>query len=1077
MVKRLVRHEQFGEGRIVALNDGSLKVSFFELAGATVEQVFARTAIDQGFLTLVLLAKGRRCQGPRGMCTVFRALPNGDGGCHAYEVAYEDGSTVVCCESELEPVPATTLPTPSLRLATREIDHLLQFRTREVFRSTCAQNLRQGGRLAALLAARVDLHPHQAFVAGTVLDDRRRRYILADEVGLGKTIEAGVVIHDLVTGNPSARVLIICPGTLTQQWFCEIYSKFGGQIFTLLDLHAEASIRWDTIRHVIVSMGQVLQFAAEPLLSAAWDLVVIDECHHLLTAPVLYEFAAELSRRCRSLLLLSAIPAQQREDEYFKLLALLEPEKFDPTSPEAVTAFQNLFESQGPLSRRLQPLIIRMRGMQTGEYTPEDVVRQAKRLLDLPVLARDPQLPKLYEKLVAAGLAPAAVAQQIVDHVADRYRVYRRILRNRRASLLRDSKIDVVTRRRDLCPYSPGDLESNAIDAIDSLLAAAWHESTDQDLVTTLARTMWQSLASSDSALELLRGIARTTPGRLNQKGLAFLSLGPLLGYEEWQDYMDLLQRAAAAILDRRLLASAVAALTLWNESTEQEARYRHLTTILRQWWLRNRSAKLLVFAGHPSLAEEVAVALATELGETVIAAFRADMSREQKEDAASRFRRDPATQVLVSDETGGEGRNFEFADGVVHYDTPWQVSRVEQRIGRLDRIGRTRFRSDVISVVIYPSGTVEEALIRCYDDGLNVYQESVSGIEFSLRQQESQLVSAALSGGTEGLAGVVPCLREVAQNERARDEYDALLDWASFDEDRAQKYLGVRSRPEVERALEANFVEYYKTIAKSKAARPYADERTPEGLWEFELDALRPGILPPETSGTMRGTFRRDVAQLRLDRAFFQVGNPFFDAITRAAQRHPAYRTYAVQCRTAGRPQWAGFEFIFSCEPNLERLHDRTDLTNLAKSFFPTALVHIFLDLEGNEGDSSGLLLVRQSLSRQNKGTAWVNLWKEREASIDALLPRSTWMAVVPELAARAAVIATQRFRQRLSSTDEAKNRMQTAARKFRDQGTPVSIEEADTLDALVASVDEWEVHEEGAGFLALNHSLVRYS
>ena len=412
-----------------------------------------------------------------------------------------------------------------------------------------------------------------------------------------------------------------------------------------------------------------------------------------------------------------------------------------------------------------------------------------------------------------------------------------------------------------------------------------------------------------------------------------------------------------------------------------------------------------------------------------------------------------------------------------MHYDTPWHVSRVEQRIGRLDRIGRTRFRSDVMSVVIYPSGTVEESLIRCYDEGLNVYQESVSGIEFSLRQQESQLVSAALAGGTEGLAAVVPCLREVAQNERARDEYDALLDWASFDEDRAQKYLTVRGRPEVERALEANFVEYYKTVARTKAARPCADERTPDGLWEFELDALRPGILPPETSGTTRGTFRRDVAQLRLDRAFFQVGNPFFDAIARAAQRHPAYRTYAVQGRAPGRPQWAGFEFVFSCEPNFERLHDRTDLTNLAKSYFPTALVHIFLDLEGKEGDSSTLSLLRQSLTRQNKGTAWVNLWKDREAGLDALLPRSTWMAVVPEMAAQAADIATERFRQRLSSVDEAKTRMRVAARRFRDQGTPVSLGEADTLDALVASVDEWKVYEEGAGFLAVNHNLVRYS
>jgi ATP-dependent helicase HepA len=1077
MVNRLVRHEHFGEGRVVAFENGILKIRFFERSGAEAEQVFASTAIGEGLLTPVLLEKGRRCLGPLGPCEVKRALPDRDTGLYAYDVTYDNGATAVCGETELDPVPATAFPTPSSRLAVREIGHLLQFQAREVFRNTCAHNLRQGGRLAALLAARVDLHAHQAFVAGTILDDRRRRYILADEVGLGKTIEAGVVVHDVLTGNPDARVLIICPGTLTQQWFCEIYSKFGGQVFTLLDLHTESSIRWDTIRHVIVSMGQVLQFAAEPLLKATWDLVVIDECHHVLTAPVLYEFATLLSRNCRSLLLLSAIPAQQREDEYFKLLALLEPEKFDPTSPQAVAAFRELFDNQGPLSRRLQPLIIRLRGIQSGDFSPEDVVRQARRLLELPILARDQQLAKLYEKLVAAGPDLPVVTQEIIDYVADRYRVYRRILRNRRASLQRDAKIDVVIRSLDLRPYPPGDLERNAIDAVETLLTAAWREGTEVDLIVALARTIWQSLASSDCALDLLRGIAHTTPGRLNQKVRDFLALGSLLGYEEWQDYMALLQTAGASILDRPLLSSAIDALTLWNDSGEQEARYRHLTTILRQLWRQNSSAKLLVFAGHPNLAEEVAVALAAEFGDAAVASFRADMSREQKEEAASRFRRDSATRVLMSDETGGEGRNFEFADAVVHYDTPWHVSRVEQRIGRLDRIGRTRFRRDVVSVVICPSGTVEEALIRCYDKGLKVYQESISGLEFSLRQQESQLVTAALSGGVEGLNATVPCLAEVARNERARDEYDALLDWASFDEDRAQRFLSVRSRPEVERAMEAAFVEYYQNVAKSKAVRPYADERSPAGLWEFQLDAVRPGILAPEASGTVCGTFRRDVAQLRLDRAFFQVGNPFFDALSRAAHRHPAFRTYAVQCRAAGRQPWAGFEFVFSCEPNLERLHGRTDLTNLILSYFPSTPIHIFLDLEGQEGDGNDLHSLRRSLTRKNKGKTWVNLWKDREIGLDALLSRSSWAATVPELAGKAKELVAERFRHRLSSVEEIKTRWQTAARKLREQSTPVSLAEADTLEALVAAASDWRVTEEAVGFLAVNHNLVRYA
>src|ERR1700733_10208486 len=148
-----------------------------------------------------------------------------------------------------------------------------------------------------------------------------------------------------------------------------------------------------------LNVTQVLQFAAEPLLRNNWDLVVIDECHHLLSTPVLYDFARELSRKARSFLLLSAIPAQQKEEEYFKLLALLEPEKFDPSSAEAVSAFKTLFDAQNSLSRRLQPFIIRTHGMQSGDYTVEDVIRQSGRLLELPILRRDGYLQKLHQLL------------------------------------------------------------------------------------------------------------------------------------------------------------------------------------------------------------------------------------------------------------------------------------------------------------------------------------------------------------------------------------------------------------------------------------------------------------------------------------------------------------------------------------------------------------------------------------------------------------------------------------------------------------------------------------------------------
>ncbi len=92
------------------------------------------------------------------------------------------------------------------------------------------------GGLGALLSSRIALLPHRAYVAGVVLLDRQQRYLLADEVGLGKTVEAGIVIHDLLARQPDARVLILCPGALVQQWLCELYAKFSRRIFRLPEL-------------------------------------------------------------------------------------------------------------------------------------------------------------------------------------------------------------------------------------------------------------------------------------------------------------------------------------------------------------------------------------------------------------------------------------------------------------------------------------------------------------------------------------------------------------------------------------------------------------------------------------------------------------------------------------------------------------------------------------------------------------------------------------------------------------------------------------------------------------------------
>jgi hypothetical protein len=242
-------------------------------------------------------------------------------------------------------------------------------------------------------------------------------------------------------------------------------------------------------------------------------------------------------------------------------------------------------------------------------------------------------------------------------------------------------------------------------------------------------------------------------------------------------------------------------------------------------------------------------------------------------------------------------------------------------------------------------------------------------------------------------------------------------------------------------------------------------------------LEGVKSGVLPPDAGGTVIGTFRRDIAQTRLDRAFLQIGNPFFDAIADAAQHYPNFRTYAVQCRSAASPSWYGFEFVYSSEPNLDALVDRPDLVNFAKSFFSAAPVHIFLDFEGREGESSSLRILRQSLGLHNKGKAWMNLWRDREGALDSLLEKPAWAVLVAELEVTARAIAHTRLGERFSSLHETTTRWATQARQFREKGTPVSLEEAATLEALIKALNDWHVYQECAGFLSVNRELVRFS
>ena len=753
----IVRHETFGLGKIVETSASFLRIRFPQTKS---DYCFSPGALGSTLLH-PQLEVGFTCFTDEGPCRINRCVTDSFFAPREYEVECPDGRVELKTETELLIAENADREIDAAKLlAAREIDSYTVFRAREDFQQVHIKNLRNLGMHRALLSSRIDLHPHQVSVALTILGDTRKRYILADEVGLGKTIEAGIVIHELLAARPNARVLIVCPGTLTQQWLCEIYSKFGGRVFTLLDLYPVGEIPWRTMRSAIVSTSRTVGDLGDALLTIAWDLVVIDEAHHLLGMSYLYDFALALSRRTPWILLLSALPAQRREDEFLRLLRLLEPERYEEPNEEDLTRFRQLFDLQREVGRALKLLRLRTEGFRAGEFTTEQLVQQLHRTVAHDCFRDDSKLARLAKMAQDDPMEVERLCEEVATHISNNYRINRRILRNRRQELLDRGELEPVQRKVELHGYDPGPYESEALAAIGRLLNHFWQSRAIDIVKSAFAQTLLQSLASPALAQSFLQRTLASEPASITAKGEDFLGLAHILGYEDSKRYEALLRRSARGLLETELLEDCLGATVAWNRFGERENRVNQLRLLISEMHRLSPNCKLLIFAGFPGLASEIATNLRNVFGSSAITQFTYDLPREAKEDAARQFADNRNVWVMVSDESGGEGRNFQFASSVVHFDHPWHVSRIEQRIGRLDRLERAKFYSDVTSHLIFCKNAVEEALIRCYGDGLGVYKKSISGLEF-------EFVSAIVDMVCSFIKAVVYRLHQAAIRSR----------------------------------------------------------------------------------------------------------------------------------------------------------------------------------------------------------------------------------------------------------------------------------------------------------------------
>ncbi len=533
-------------------------------------------------------------------------------------------------------------------------------------------------KILSLSNSRTKILAHQVESTHIVVSSLNQRFILADEVGLGKTIEAGLVIKEMIYRYNYKRILVACPASLLVQWQLEMEEKFG-EHFELLDrkiLDRERKKNalknpWDNFGKIICSIDFIKNKTfSEELKNTKWDAVIIDEAHRLrrddVTSTMTYNVAEILSDRTKSLLLLTATPFRGKLEELYYLVRLVDKNLFGP--------FQTFY----------------------NQYcTPGTDLSQLKEKLSTVLLRRT--------KKVIGGFTERHARTIRFDLFPEERELY-------------DATTKYVIEEFNRAMAS----ENRAVGFVMTVF---------QKLLDSSSFALYSALKNRRTHLENL--LLKTQEGALieEQAGDILRDFDP--DYIDNNDENDIPDevimktifelREEIKILSRLIdLASAI-------KRNKKAEKLKNMMLILR----KNGNKKFLIFTQFRTTQDY----LAGILSDFSVEVFNGSMNKDQKEEAIDRFKKD--TEVLICTEAGGEGRNMQFCNILFNYDLPWSPLKIEQRIGRIHRFGQ---KFDVYIYNFSTKDTVAERILDVLIRKLNLFEESIGTPDVMLGQIEDEL-------------------------------------------------------------------------------------------------------------------------------------------------------------------------------------------------------------------------------------------------------------------------------------------------------------------------------------------------
>ena len=519
--------------------------------------------------------------------------------------------------------------------------------------------------LLAVHTSLVEPLPHQiTAVYSEMLTRQPLRFLLADDPGAGKTIMAGLFIRELLIRGDLQRCLIVCPGSLAVQWQDELYQKFDLHFEILTNDRMEAARTGNALAEIPRAIARLDQLSRNDDLKAKlaqtdWDLVVVDEAHKMsasffggeIRETKRYKLGKLLSSLTRHFLLMTATPHNGKEEDFQLFLALLDSDRFEGRFRDGVHACD-----------------------------PSDLMRRLVKE-DLLKFNGKPLFPERRAHTVQYQLSEleSVLYQQVTDYVREEF--------NRAEALINDGRKGTV---------------GFALTILQRRLASS-------------PEAIYQSLKRRRERLQ-----RRLQEEEVRKRGMsAELDFGTTINPEDWDDDFEdyssqerekteeeVVDQASAAQTIAELQAeidqlSELENLALRVKQSGKDRKWEELSKLLQDRYIPpiggerggagGYRRKLVIFTEHRDTLNYLTQRIGTLLGRPeATVTIHGGMGREERKKAEEAFKQDVNVDVLIATDAAGEGINLQRAHLMVNYDLPWNPNRLEQRFGRIHRIGQT---------------------------------------------------------------------------------------------------------------------------------------------------------------------------------------------------------------------------------------------------------------------------------------------------------------------------------------------------------------------------------------------------